>query len=221
MRLLPQLLLAAAVMLPLSARSELLTYHYSGKVDRAIQTFQYETVPWDGTLAVAVGDTFYGSVSYETNTPGNFNGFNATYSGAVISMTFNLPAAGIAYTQASSGFASVRSGDGNSDFSLDGQNGDYWLGTYTGFGVGLHKSGPWATGFDLAPAQMAGATGSMGFEIQKGLGLTFYALSGSLDTFTRASPPVASAVPEIDGYALMLSGLGLLGVLARRRRSNA
>jgi len=52
----------------------------------------------------------------------------------------------------------------------------------------------------------------------KGAGLGFSQL-GMNTLFTEGSPVVTS-VPEPETYAMMLAGLGLLGVMARRRKQN-
>ena len=76
------------------------------------------------------------------------------------------------------------------------------VGTFTPLGaLSGYKAGPASLTFTFNQTGGAGAT-----------------VSGS---FTLASPPVSSPVPEPGVWVMMLSGAGLAGVAARRRRKTA
>jgi hypothetical protein len=66
-------------------------------------------------------------------------------------------------------------------------------------------------------AQAAAFTGANSGSNLVGLSASASNATGGMETFFVASAPTA-AVPEPESYALMLSGLGLLGCIVRRRK---
>ena len=79
----------------------------------------------------------------------------------------------------------------------------------------------------LFPTGGVGAFSVRGIELSAGLdptdstafitGLTFV----NAGNFTGTMTPVTEAIPEPETYAMMLAGLGLLGLAARRRKQKA
>ncbi len=96
------------------------------------------------------------------------------------------------------------------DFSLDA--GHYWLRWSLSGSAAF--SGPW---------QPPTADGREGNAAQAGSGLPFEQLSDAGSGLSVELPFAVqgsvSAVPEADTYAMLLAGLGLLGVVARRRKA--
>jgi hypothetical protein len=105
------------------------------------------------------------------------------------------------------------------------------IGNYGGSGVGLSTGGDAVNIFDAGGTlqtgvKFGGSTTGVTFDNAAGLSGTISALSsvGVNGAFVAAgdsseigSPGTIAAVPEADTYAMLLSGLGLIGFMARRR----
>ncbi len=83
----------------------------------------------------------------------------------------------------------------------------YWGGQLL---TSVASAQPWTT---LTFSNLTGAAGSTR--------LTFYAAGQSDSLGTSLDNVSVTAVPEADSYAMMLLGLGLVGMLARRRRGKS
>jgi hypothetical protein len=76
---------------------------------------------------------------------------------------------------------------------------------------------PYLISYSLTNAQLAGITTG-----GKVLNLSFYGhgLNLSLDSVSLSTDPLVSAVPEPSEWAMMLGGLGIVALVARRKRSS-
>lgn len=70
-----------------------------------------------------------------------------------------------------------------------------------------------------APGGMSAGGGMMGAVCMTGTSM-FYGANGTMDGYP-VSQVITAAVPEPGSYALLLAGLGVVGALARRRKSEA
>ena len=89
------------------------------------------------------------------------------------------------------------------------------LGSYSFVPGGVGGLSFTSTNGNQSYAQYVGFTASAGETIRS---LTF--ASPNQDAFEAANFSITAPVPEPETYALMLGGLGMLGLLARRRKSN-
>jgi hypothetical protein len=106
------------------------------------------------------------------------------------------------------------------------------VGNYSGNKVGLSTDGDGVTVFDVSGAQQAivtfgastagytfdnaaGATGSISTLSAAGVNGAFLSADGN----EIGSPGSIAAVPEAETYAMMLAGLALVGVAARKRQA--
>ena len=84
-------------------------------------------------------------------------------------------------------------------------------------GGGGSSSSSWADGVDLDDNELAGTTNASFFQgiRRKQADIASITITGDrivMDNFTYTA-----AVPEPEGYAMFLAGLGIMGVMARRR----
>lgn len=106
------------------------------------------------------------------------------------------------------------------------------IGNYAGSGVGLSTSGDAvnvfnAGGVSQASVSFGASTAGVTFDNAAGLSGSISQLSAvgvngaflSADGNEIGSPGAIAAVPEVDTYAMMLAGLGLIGAALRKRQA--
>lgn len=213
-----RLLLAIVAILPLGAKAELLTYSYWGHLGSFFQFEDGRRVPWDGTFPGEKGDTYFGSFSYETNTPASdVSSEGAIYAGALVSLSFYVPKAGFGYSLSSAG-----------DVYVDSTVYYSGIGMHTPFEQGSHAmvisfdewDGFRERGLDLTPLDL-GIVPRLSYVKSAGFSDRLFYIEGVMEGVVRVFPPISTPVPESEVYAMMLGGLGLLAHMVRRRAKAA
>lgn len=217
MRLFSKFLLALAVILPFNAKAELLTYNYFGHLDSFLQIENGRRVPWDGTVPGEKGDVYFGSFSYETTTPASYvSSEGAIYTGALVSLSFYVPWAGLQYSLPTAGDVYVDSTAYYSGVNIQTsfpQGSHGMMITFAEWGFREH-------GFDLTPLNLS-IMPELSYAVSAGFGDRLFYISGVTESIVRVFPAVTTPVPEPGTYATMLIGLSLLVFMVRRREQRA
>jgi PEP-CTERM motif len=83
---LPTLILAALALVPVEARADIITYHFSGTVNSITDTSTNHFVP----TSIHNGSTFVGTFSFDNSAPGQVSGGNAFYRGTALKLSASV-----------------------------------------------------------------------------------------------------------------------------------
>lgn len=222
MRLLPQLLLAAVALAPHYANAELITYEFSGAVD-TVWNIENDVIHDDGLDAIPVklGYRMTGRLTYDDAVLGEFVRYGSAkqYRNAVVAFNLNIKQADVKFVQATQGNIIVQPNGPWSDFDAISND----------FGQREPHSGDAEAAFflfDFSDSRFQSKELTQEFDFASRLNSmsasisvysdphNYYFASAKLDHIARVTP-----VPEPATYAMLLSGLGLLGAASLRARN--
>lgn len=197
-------------------RAETFTYNFTGHITELILSDDFgrydEVAESDLTgRTVKIGDKYTGSFMYDADAPATRYGtYSTTYAGALKAFSLSFSTSGLSY-RVGTGNVLVNASEYLYHFSLGNvtQSSPYWAAFYLydlSAGHELSRDLPRGLGSFLHSADITIAS-YLGFNGPDGVALW---MGNSVDSITSVDEPGTAA--------MMIVGLGLLGLIAKRRR---